>query len=76
MSLNFTKNSAIVESLDGCIPGTKSDAQDQVRQDFGRSNSRLESLSALYFRYFSQIELSIEDLAKMPMWYHNNFAAV
>jgi len=58
------QKSRMVDSLKECIPGSKTDAQNQISEDFGRGNSKLESLSALYFRYFSQIEFSIEDLAK------------
>lgn len=58
--LSFRK----IESLVSRIPGSKLEAQLQLREDFGKGNSRLESLSALYFRYFSLIDFNIEDLAK------------
>lgn len=58
--LNFRKT----ESLDASVPGSKIEAQHQLREDFGRGNSRLESLSALYFRYFSTLDFKIEELAR------------
>lgn len=52
------------EKLSDLLPESKNDAQIQIREDFSRSNERLESFSALYYRYYSQIDFSVEDLAK------------
>ena len=60
---NYRKNRKD-EKLVDLLPDSKSVAQNQIREDFGRNNDRLESFSALYYRYYSQIDFSVEDLAK------------
>lgn len=52
------------EKVTDILPKSKADAQNQIREDFSRGNERLESFSALYFRYYSQIYLSVEELSK------------
>lgn len=52
------------EELGDALPKSKADAQKQIREDFSRSNERLESFSALYHRYYAQIDFSVEELAK------------
>lgn len=51
------------EKVTDTLPKSKADAQNQIREDFSCGNERLESFSALYFRYFSQINFSVEELA-------------
>lgn len=60
---NYRKNRKD-EEFNAQLPTSKADAQNQIREDFSRSNERLESFSALYYRYYSQINFSVEDLAK------------
>ena len=52
------------EELGDILPKSKAEAQNQIREDFRRSNERLESFSALYHRYYAQIDFSVEELAK------------
>ena len=60
---NYRKNRNDEKLVDK-LPESKPDAQIQLRDDFSRGNERLEWYSALYFRYFSQIDFSMENLAK------------
>ncbi len=58
--LKFRNDEELVDTL----PKSRADAQNQIREDFSRSYDQLESFSALYHRYYAQIDFSVEELAK------------
>ncbi|MRR30206.1 hypothetical protein EG834_07765, partial [bacterium] len=57
-------NSRRQETLSEQQPTEKPRVVLQIQQDFSRGNSDLEAWSALCFRYFSPVSLTVEDLAQ------------
>lgn len=53
-----------MEGLGLLIPSNREEAGAQIQQDFKAGNSILEAWSALYHRYVSPVNFSVEDLAR------------
>lgn len=53
-----------IESLPDNLPATRQKALLQIQADFNQHNGELEAWSALYFRYITPVEFSMEDLAR------------